>query len=62
MSEPFKRTAVKFGDPLVFTRDERIGLTFKFFGHDGLIVVTLDKLLPGHPIDVICRQKDVRHP
>ena len=61
-SKPFKRKTVKFGDQLVFARDESIGCTFKFFGHAGSIVVTLNTQVPGHPIDVICRQKDVRHP
>jgi len=55
--EPFDRNKVKAGDRMVMAQFHSVDLIFKFMGHDGDVVATLDG--PGPPRDVIFRQRDV---
>lgn len=57
--EPFDRSKVKAGDPLVFERFRKAELTFKFMGHDGDVVATWVYPAPDGPKDVILHQRDV---
>jgi len=59
-SKPFRRNAVKPGDRLVFTDDERIECIFKGLGHGGCVIASLVAPIKGRPHDVIGLQKHFR--
>lgn len=55
--KPFKSPAT-FGEVIALASDHSVRFTFKFFGHEGVVIAQRVVPVPGRPLDVIGRQRE----